>query len=168
MRPVECGFETEALSAALQSRWPDRVDPELRAHAAECAICSDVLAVAASFDEAREDSRACGEMQIPPSGHVWHAAQLRARREAAARAMAPISVAQMIGFGCALGLAGACFGATSTWFQSVLAKALSSLSAPNMQALIALAAEHGFLIAGGVVATVLVPTAIYLTASSGD
>ena len=51
MPPVDCEFESEVLAAVVQSRWPDRVDPGLRAHAVNCAICSDVAAVAAAIDE---------------------------------------------------------------------------------------------------------------------
>ena len=34
MKVFECEFEAEVLAAALQSRWPDRVDAQLREHAA--------------------------------------------------------------------------------------------------------------------------------------
>jgi len=164
VRRVECEFEPEALAAAVQSRWPGRVAPDLRAHIAECPICSDVVTLALVFDEAREDSRACPN--VPDAGRVWRAAQVRARREAVAKAMAPISFAQMIGFGCALGIAGACFGASSIWLQSVLARVVTGLSGENVRALVALSAQHGFVIAGAVL-IVLVPAAAWLT-DSGD
>lgn len=165
MMRFECQFEPEALAAALQSRWPERTDAELRAHVSACPICSDVIALAAAFDEAREDTRAAAE--LPDSGHVWRAAQLRARREDAAAAVRPITAAQVLALGSAFGVAGACFGATSTWFQSLLPRLLAALSGPDAHALLALAAQHGALIAVMAAITVLVPTVIYL-AASGD
>ncbi len=80
MKPVECEFEAEVLAAALQSRWPDRVDAGLRAHVLTCGICSDVAAVAGAVDAARDEMRA--SIVVPDSGRVWWLAQLRARREA--------------------------------------------------------------------------------------
>jgi hypothetical protein len=112
MRQVECEFESEVLTAALQSRWPKRVDAELRAHVKACTICSDVVAIASAVDDAREEMRA-GAV-VPDSGRVWWLAQLRARREAAEAAGRPITAVQVIAFACAVGLLGACFGATSS------------------------------------------------------
>jgi hypothetical protein len=57
MQAVECDFESEVLTAVLQSRWPERTDATLRAHVAGCAICSDVAAVAGVIENAREDMR---------------------------------------------------------------------------------------------------------------
>ena len=69
MQPVECEFEAEVLSAVLQSRWPERADPALQAHVADCTICSDVAAVAGVIEDAREEMRA--EVIVPDSGRVW-------------------------------------------------------------------------------------------------
>jgi hypothetical protein len=57
---------------------------------------------------------------IPDAGRVWWRAQMRMRREAVQAAGSPITAAQVVAFACAVGLVGACFGATSTWFQAVL------------------------------------------------
>jgi hypothetical protein len=154
MKPDECEFEPDTLAAVLQSRWPTRVDAELRAHVAGCAICSDVAAIASSIDEAREDMRE--RAVVPDSGRVWWLAQLRARREAAEAAGRPITAAQVIAFACAMGLLGACFGATSTWFQSVLRSVDVKASA------LALVAGHGAFVAAMAVVVFLVPTAVYL------
>jgi hypothetical protein len=118
MNPVECEFEAEVLAAVVQSRWPDRTDPVLRAHVENCGICSDVAAVAGVIEGCHEEMRAAAV--VPDSGRVWWVAQMRARREAAKEAGRPITVAQVLSFACAMGLLGACFGATSTWFQSTL------------------------------------------------
>jgi hypothetical protein len=57
---------------------------------------------------------------IPDSGRVWWKAQIRARREAAEAVGRPITAVQIVAFACAMGLLGACIGATSSWFQAAL------------------------------------------------
>ena len=118
MQPVECEFESEVLAAVVQSRWPHRVDAQLRAHAESCRICSDVAAVAGFIDTSRDEMRASAV--LPDSGRVWWLAQMRARREAAKTAAQPIAATQLVAGACAVGLLGACFGATSEWFQATL------------------------------------------------
>jgi hypothetical protein len=114
----ECCLEADALCAALQSRWPDRLDQELRAHIESCPVCADVVTVAGGIGQDREKTAA--EAVIPDSGRVWWLAQMRARREDARAAVRPIATAQWIAFASAVGLLGACFGATSAWFQAAL------------------------------------------------
>jgi hypothetical protein len=164
MKPVECEFESDALDAALQSRWPERVDAHLRAHISACAICSDVVAIATAVDDARVEMRALAI--VPDSGRVWWLAQLRARREAAEAAGRPITAVQVIALACAVGLLGACFGATSTWFQSALRWIASSLAAFDVRAFLpfgaALIAEHWALILAMTAVLFLVPAAVYL------
>jgi hypothetical protein len=164
MKPVECEFESEVLAAVLQSRWPERVDANLRTHAERCTICSDVAAIAGAVDDAREELRASAI--VPDSGRVWWLAQLRARREAAEAAGRPITAAQVIAFACAVGLLGACFGATSLWFQSALRWIRSSLAGVDVKALllsaIGLLVEHGALALAMAVVLLLVPTAVYI------
>jgi hypothetical protein len=118
MTPHECEFESEVLSAVIQSRWPDRVDAHLRDHAATCGICSDVAIVAGAIDSARDELRAAAV--IPDSGRMWWVAQMRARREAVKTASRPIRAVELLAGACAVGFTGACFGATSEWFQSGL------------------------------------------------
>jgi hypothetical protein len=160
MRRVECEFESEVLAATLQSRWPERVDADLRAHVAACTICSDVVAIAGAMDDAREEMRACA--MVPDSGRVWWLAQLRARREAAEAAGRPITAVQVIAFACAVGLLGAFFGATSTWFQSALRSMASSVAAFDARSFLALVAEHGALTLAVAAVLFVVPTAVYL------
>lgn len=158
MKPVECEFEAEVLAATLQSRWPERVDADLRAHVAACTICSDVVSIAGAVDDAREEMRASAV--VPDSGRVWWLAQLRARREAAEAAGRPITAVQVIAFACAVGLLGACFGATSTWFQAALGWMASSVAAlPSAAALLA---GHGVLVLAVAAVLFVVPTAVYL------
>jgi len=148
MKRTECEFEADVLAAVMQSQWPYPVDAKLRDHASHCEICSVVGVVAAAIDAAKENPA------IPDPGRVWWLAQLRVRREAATAAGRSITVAQVLAFACAMGLLGACFGATSTWFQSVLRWMGSNLV--NMpSATLRLAAGMAALI-------IVVPTAVYL------
>lgn len=160
MRRLECEFESEVLAATLQSRWPDRVDADLRAHVAACTICSDVVAIAGAMDDAREEMRSCAT--VPDSGRVWWQAQLRARREAAKAAGRPITAVQVIAFACAVGLLGACLGATSTWFQAALRSMALSVAAFDAKAFLALVAEHSALTLAVAAVLFVVPTAVYL------
>ncbi len=164
MKPIDCEFEADTLAAALQSRWPEQVDAELRAHVAKCPICSDVVTIASAVDDARMEMRA--RAVVPDSGVVWWRAQLRARREAAEAAGRPITAAQFIAFAFAVGLLGACFGATSTWFQSAFRSIASRLGSFDAKALLdsatAMFAQHGVLVLGAAAMLLLVPTAVVL------
>jgi predicted anti-sigma-YlaC factor YlaD len=165
MKPIECEFEADALAAALQSRWPDQVDAELRAHVAQCPICSDVVTIACAVDDARMEMRA--RAVVPDSAVVWWRAQLRARREAAEAAGRPITAAQLIAFAFAVGLLGACFGATSAWFQSGFRSITSRLGGVDAKAFLdsatAMLAQHGVLVLGAAAMLFLVPAAVILT-----
>jgi hypothetical protein len=143
VKPVDCELEAEVLAVVLQNRWPERVDDGLRLHVATCAICADVVAIAGAIDDAREEMRA--QAVVSDSGRVWWLAQMRARREAARAAGRPITAAQVIAFACAMGLLGACFGATSAWFQSALHRTAVSLAALDFQSFFAFASEHAVL-----------------------
>jgi hypothetical protein len=161
---MECEFESEVLAAALQSRWPERVDAQLRAHVAACAVCSDVVTIAASIEEAREEL--WSQAVVPDSGGVWRLAQLRARYEAVKAAGRPITAAQVIAFACATSLLSACFGATSHWFQSALrgiGATLSDWKLPLLPSATALIAQHGALILAGGAILIMIPAAVYLT-----
>jgi hypothetical protein len=152
MMPTECVFEEEVLAAVVESRWPERVDAQLREHAASCAICRDLAEVAGALGDVRD--RMPAPVLIPDAGRVWWIAQLRARREAIREAGRPITAAHVIAFACAVGLAGACFGATSAWFQAALRDFVPSATAVILQ--------HGAIAAGMAVLLFLVPAAVYL------
>jgi hypothetical protein len=162
-RQIECPFEADALSAAIQGRWPNRVDAELRAHIETCRICSDVAAVAAAIDSNRDAMRM--EIAVPDSGRVWWLAQLRARREAAQAAARPITAAQVAAFASVVALLGACFGATSTWFQNSLHSAAIGLHDLDWSTVGRLVVQHGALAAAMLILLLLIPAVVYLTVS---
>ena len=163
MNPVECQFEAEVLAAVLQTRWPERVDRQLREHAASCAICSDAAAVASAIDEGLDELRASAN--LPDASRVWYRAQLRARQEAVQTAARPITALQLVAFGCAVGLLGACLGATSTWFQLALKRIAANAAGIDRSAFLAAISmfftEHGVVVMGLVALIFLVPTAVY-------
>ncbi len=164
MNPGECQFEPDVLTAVLHSRWPAQADAELRAHVASCPICSEAVTVAVALDGSLDELRASAE--VPDASRVWWQSQLRARREAVRAAGRPITAVQVVAFACAVGLLGACFGATSTWFQALLKHFASNASGFDAAALAtavtALFAEHGALVLGLIALVFVVPTAVYV------
>jgi predicted anti-sigma-YlaC factor YlaD len=148
MIPHECEFESEVLAAALQGRWPERVDPQLRAHAAACRACSDVAAIAGAIEDSRKEISA--QAVIPNSGRVWWLAQLRARREAAESANRPLTAVQIVAFVCAAGLLVACLRAASAWLSPLVGRLASGMW------------EHSVLALATAAILFLVPAGVYL------
>ncbi len=163
MRFMDCQFEAEVLGAVVEGRWPEGVESGLRTHAATCPTCSETAAVAGAIGAAREEARR--NASVPDAGRVWWRAQLRMRREAARAAGRPITVTQVISFACAAGLVGACFGATSSWFQSVLGGIGAAIGGLDFYALASSTAmlieQHSgvFLAAGA--ALLLIPAGVW-------
>ncbi len=161
MKHIQCEFEAEALAAVIQSRWPERADDELRAHVASCAICSDVICVAGSIQDARQESPT--RVSIPTSARAWRFAQLRARDEAIETAHWPIAASQIAALACAIGLLGAFFETIVLGFRSMAHSlgagarefANSILFAPGKHLL----AEHGTILVMAAV-TLVIPALV--------
>jgi hypothetical protein len=165
VRKIECEFEADILSAVMQSRWPERVDAELREHAKHCEICSDVAAIAGAIECAREESAEYARVPdvLPDSGRVWWKAQMRARREAVEAAGRPITAIQIAAFACAMVLMGACIGATSSWFQTGLQWVRGQIDTGKLiPYALALIESHGLLVAAMAAMVLVVPVAVYL------
>jgi heme A synthase len=159
VKAIECPRESDVLDALASARWPHRVSGELADHVASCAICTDVLAVAAAM---RTDQDAQWQhANIPSSGQVWWRAEMRARQEAIRKASRPITIAQGVAALLALALTGMAGWFAWTWlryqappfgFASVSAQALTSpLALASVVALCAL--------------VVIAPVALYLVLS---
>jgi hypothetical protein len=103
MTRVECEREAEVYEAVSLGQWPDRVDADLRAHVAGCAVCADIAEVASAFQDERH--LALAHAPVPSSGLVWWRAELRARQEAARLAARPITVVQIASLVCVVGAA---------------------------------------------------------------
>ena len=163
MQPVECAMEAEVLGAVLEGRWPEAMDPVLTGHVRGCSICSEVVLVAGPLEADRRQTRR--EVIVPDSTRVWWTAQLRARREDVHTAARPITAAQSIAGACAVGLLGACFGATSSSFQSALKWAGANLAGFDAAGLIA---RHGALAGGMGAVLFLIPAAAWLAVRRTD
>ncbi|HEV2349728.1 MAG TPA: hypothetical protein VG028_07785 [Terriglobia bacterium] len=87
-----CEQEASVLEAVESGRWPQACDEELRAHVAGCSICADVLLVAQTLQQENQWART--DVALPAAGLIWWKAQMRAKREAAMRAAAPIAMVE--------------------------------------------------------------------------
>ena len=90
---MNCPREAEVWRAIEARHWPERCDDELRAHAASCVDCADLVEVATVLTEECED--AMHAAQLPPSGAVWYRAHLRVRQDAARSVRRIINVVQV-------------------------------------------------------------------------
>jgi predicted anti-sigma-YlaC factor YlaD len=168
MTRYDCARERDVLEAVSTGGWPARTDAELRAHVADCAVCRDLVAAAVAFEEEATTARA--QAQVPDAGVVWLRAQLRARQDAARVAVRPITFAQAIGLAATVGVAGAVFGATATWFQHALGgiwSTVTSLQVPRLAdvspSVLAALSGYGLLFAVVAACFVLAPLLVYFT-----
>jgi hypothetical protein len=152
MMRLECEYESEVLAAVIQGRWPERVDPDLRAHAAQCEICSDVAVIAGPLEDSRAELAA--HVSLPDSGRVWRMAQLRAQLDAAEAANRPITAAQVIAFVCSAAVVLMSFPSVLAWSGPAIARMSSDLAL--------LVAEHSALALAAVAVFLLIPAAAYL------
>jgi hypothetical protein len=101
MNLQHCEKEALVIKAAQRGYWEE----DLRAHAAECSVCSDAALAAQFLQEMQHDGLA--EVRLPSAGWMWWRAQLMAKRDAAERATQPITlVEQMAGAYAALSIIG--------------------------------------------------------------
>jgi hypothetical protein len=161
---VECNREQDVLDALVAERWPDRADEELRLHVAQCAICSDVLEVAAPLLHDR-NSASLESARIPSSGAMWWRAQMRARQEAERQATRPIAVAQIVGSVIAIAVMVAVGAVVSPWLRDLIAgfsgRVAASLSGIELPMALA---WQGWLIPAfliGISVLVFAPIAVY-------
>jgi hypothetical protein len=156
----ECPRESDVLDALASSRWPHRVDAELSNHVASCAICRDVITVAAAMQADHDD--AWREANVPSSGQMWWRAEMRARQDAIRHAARPVTVAQGVAAVFALALAG-----VAAWFAWPSLHSLFSAIVPGGDAQSTTFASPLFIpiaIAMGAF-LVLAPVAIYVVMS---
>jgi hypothetical protein len=137
------------------------VDAALREHVNACAACADLAEAASAIGDARDEMS--GSVTVPDSARVWWRAQMRARREAVEAAGRPLTAAHVIALACIAGFVGACFGATSAWFQASLQWVRSTGGLFASAA--ALVVDHGMLVAAMTALILLVPAAVYLATS---
>jgi len=91
---------------------------------------------------------------------------MRARSEAVEAAGRPITAIQVVAFTCAVGLMGACIGATSGWFQTALKEAWAAATGIDFKSFVpyatTLIAGHWLLAAGMATLFFAMPVAVYL------
>lgn len=161
---IECEREQDVLDALTAQRWPGRCDAELRSHVHQCAICTDLVTIAAALLDDREAVHR--DARIPPSGVVWWRAQLRARDEDARAAARPIAFVQGAAASAAVWLIVALvrslpaesLGALKTWVAGLIPHLAVPL--PNIAQLGAVI-PLALLVAAGA-ALLLAPVAFYL------
>jgi hypothetical protein len=127
----ECSHAADIGAAIAGGALSERED--LRAHLSACESCAQLAQVMLVLRADRDHARR--HAQVPSAGLVWWRAQLRARREAEARATTPVTAVQAIavvgGLVAAVGLAStiaATTGVGGEWLRNVL-PALPSLPA---------------------------------------
>lgn len=138
-----CPRETEVHLALRAGRVPD----ELRAHAAGCPACGDLLVVAEALLEERREALAGAP--VPASGLVWWRIERRERHERARAARRSIAAVQVGVVG--LGLAAAALLGGVGW--------VANLGMPTAETVARLALPAGVAAAAWLV---LLPVAAYL------
>lgn len=103
MNAPECRREQDVIHAIVTGRWPDRCDESLSAHAAECAVCKELVELASVMQLDRD--RLHDAVSLPSAGQVWWRAAIRARLEASERVARPMSWIFGMSLACAAGLA---------------------------------------------------------------
>lgn len=126
MVPHECPREQDVLEAVASGTWPTQAAVSLRAHAATCDVCRDVVEVAQFL---REDGAVLGaEVRVPSAGAVWWRAQVRARAEAEQAAMRPMLVAAACGATVLVALMAAAVTLGLPWVDAWMADSLAVLA----------------------------------------
>jgi len=95
MNLQQCEKEPLVIEAARRGNWGE----SLRAHAADCPVCSDAALAAQFLVEMQESDLA--EVKVPSAGWMWWRAQLMAKRAAAERATQPITLVEQLAGACA-------------------------------------------------------------------
>ncbi len=126
---MSCPCERDVLDLVAIGQWPSRADATLRAHAAECAICKEVAAVATVVREWADDPQ---PVKVPDAAVVWYRAQVRAREEAARRASRPVLAAQLVALATVI-LAVITIGPSAEWYLALLPEfSLPTFSLPSV------------------------------------
>jgi hypothetical protein len=175
MSALECPREQEVINAIVTGHWPERCEASLVVHAAECAVCKELVDVTSVMRLDREGLHA--EMSLPSAGQVWWRAAIRARLEASQRVAQPLSWIFGISMACAAGLAIAAvqllwspvqlaWGTSSpgtwlTWFGvAEFARLL-----PTLKDLAPLTSIGVFVLLGAAACLMLAPLALYFVLS---
>ena len=94
MRLEFCVQEREVAAALREGRWPDAVDPALRAHVESCRSCGEILLLVQSLAQSREEASRMAVLPAP--GALWWRAQVRRRQAAVESVTRPIAFAEKV------------------------------------------------------------------------
>lgn len=114
---MNCQREIEVLAAVMDGRWPEGCEAELRAHAASCSDCREVVLVAGALR--RDHHAALSEATVPHSSVVWWRAQRRARQEALETARRAITAVQTGSIAAATVVGAALIGGLGAWLSHI-------------------------------------------------
>ena len=170
MRNGECPREAELLESLLAA-WPDGCPDALRGHVEECASCGTLLEAVRAL---REDHLASiRDAPVPSSAVMWWRLQLRARREATARALRPIAAVQALTLACAVGVLAAVIGlvvpeaARVAAWMGALGNSAAAAGTASLPSTAAQLLSPGGIALGlaGALFLIITPVAIYLALS---
>lgn len=170
-RRPECLHEGDVLDALQTSAWPDCCGEDLRRHVRGCPSCAELVDIVLPLIG---DARAAAlGAAVPSSAVMWWRLQMRARREATARAMRPIAAFQGLALACAAGLLVAAvdvvspaFRAFASWVTSLGTEAVAAGTTSRAWADLQLFSPLGLTIAlVAALFVVVTPVAIYLAVS---
>ena len=115
MNRSDCPLERETLAIVHAGRWPDGCDEASRAHVEACAICGDIVLIAALVSKDYQASLHAA--RVPNPGLVWWRVQRRARQEAVRTASRVITIVQAIAVAAGVAVAIGIIAATSRSFS---------------------------------------------------
>jgi hypothetical protein len=125
-----CPREPEVIEAVTRGEWMQGAPgvDDLRAHAAACAACGELVTLAQALRE--DHAVVCRAANVPAAGTVWWRATIRARAEAAEKASRPITLAQ--------GLAGAAVAGVAATFAGIAWRLFPTFAQPDPLVMLAL------------------------------
>ena len=118
MKETACENEDRLLRALGEGRAPQAFEESLREHVNGCASCAEVVALYELFQA--DSGRLQAAARPPEAGRVWWRATLRARQEAARRALLPIVIAEKAALAVGLGVLIALLVAAAPWLAGQL------------------------------------------------
>ena len=166
MRHGECPREAELLESLLTD-WPAGGPDELRAHVGGCASCAALAEVVSSLRNDRVAS--VREASVPSAAAMWWRLEMRARREARARALRPITAIQAVTLASAIGVLAAVIGmvtpeasSVASWLQALRNGAVAAGSASLPSTAAQLLGPGGIALGlAGALLLIVTPAALY-------
>jgi hypothetical protein len=100
-----CARHSEIKSLLERGSWPAAAAPDLRAHAADCQSCAQLVLLTQAFSHDRLHAQTAAAPRLEAPGVLWWRAQLRRRNSAIEKLQRPLMGAQV--FSVALSLVAA-------------------------------------------------------------